>query len=178
MPYKTTNTNEPHRAEPVRIDLDDGRSLNIMGQIDRIDRIDASEGGGLVLRDYKTGKVPFDADGSLFKGGRQLQIPFYILAAQEMFPGEKVVDTFLDYVNAGRQLPFKPASATSATFRALLLRIADLMGRGVFMQEPSSCTFCDFAAVCGPPAVLEGRKRRRRVHDPLVRKVAELKQFA
>ena len=52
------------------------------------------------------------------------------------------------------------------------------MGHGVFMQEPSACTFCDFKSVCGPNPVLESRKRRRRVHDPLARKVAELKQFA
>jgi len=178
MPYRRSNTNEPHRDAPVEISLDDGRTLRISGQIDRIDRIDAGEGGGLVLRDYKTGKAPSDADASLFKGGRQLQIPFYILAAQEIFPGETVVEAFLDYVNAGRQVAFNPAKATSATFRALLLRIADLMGRGVFVQEPSACTFCDFTSVCGPTPILESRKRRRRLHDPLVRKVAELKQFS
>jgi RecB family exonuclease len=178
LPYRHAATNEPHRDLPVEIPLDDGSTLRISGQIDRIDRIDAADGGGLVLRDYKTGKVPIDHDASLFKGGRQLQIPFYILAAQEIFPGEKVVEAFLDYVNAGRQVAFSPAKATSATFRALLLRIADLMGHGVFMQEPSACTFCDFKSVCGPNPVLESRKRRRRLHDPLARKVAELKQFA
>ena len=178
MPYRRPDTNEPHRDEPVAIPLDDGTVLKISGQIDRIDRIDAADGGGLVLRDYKTGKAPTDSDASLFKGGRQLQIPFYILAAQEIFPGEKVVEAFLDYVNGGRPVAFPPAKATSATFRALLLRIADLMGHGVFMQEPSACTFCDFKSVCGPNPVLESRKRRRRMHDPLARKVAELKQFA
>lgn len=178
MPHRQAGTNEPHRERPVEIPLDDGRVLKISGQIDRIDRIEASEGGGLVLRDYKTGKAPTDNDASLFKGGRQLQIPFYILAAQEIFPGEKVVEAFLDYVNAGRQVAFQPEKATSATFRALLLRITDLMGHGVFMQEPSACTFCDFTAVCGPTQVLESRKRRRRIHDPLARRVAELKQFA
>lgn len=178
LPHRRSNTNEPHRDLPVEIALDDGRVLKISGQIDRIDRIDAADGGGLVLRDYKTGKAPTDNDASLFKGGRQLQIPFYILAAQEIFPGEKVVEAFLDYVNAGRQVAFSPAKATSATFRALLLRIAELMGHGVFMQEPSACTFCDFTAVCGPHPVLESRKRRRRLYDPLARKVAELKQFA
>jgi RecB family exonuclease len=178
LPHRRANTNEPHRDLPVEIDLDDGRVLRISGQIDRIDRIDPADGGGLVLRDYKTGKAPTDNDPSLFKGGRQLQIPFYILAAQEIFPGEKVVEAFLDYVNAGRQVAFSPAKATSATFRALLLRIAELMGHGVFMQEPSACTFCDFTAVCGPNPVLESRKRRRLLHDPLARKVAELKQFA
>jgi ATP-dependent helicase/nuclease subunit B len=178
MPHRRSNTNEPHRELPVEIALDDGGVLKISGQIDRIDRIDAADGGGLVLRDYKTGKAPLDSDGSLFKGGRQLQIPFYILAAQEIFPGERVIEAFLDYVNAGRQVAFSPAKATSATFRALLLRITDLMGHGVFMQEPSACTFCDFTAVCGPSPVLESRKRRRRIHDPLARKVSELKQFA
>ncbi len=177
MPYRRSNTNEPHRDLPVEIALDDGTVLKISGQIDRIDRIAAEDGGGLVLRDYKTGKAPLDNDASLFKGGRQLQIPFYILAAQEIFPGEKVVEAFLDYVNAGRQVAFSPEKATSATFRALLLRIADLMGHGVFMQEPSACTFCDFSSVCGPNPVLEGRKRRRRLHDPLARKVGDLKQF-
>ena len=177
MPHRRSNTNEPHRDLPVAIALDDGSVLKISGQIDRIDRIAAADGGGLVLRDYKTGKAPQDNDASLFKGGRQLQIPFYILAAQEIFPGEKVVEAFLDYVNAGRQVAFSPAKATSATFRALLLRIADLMGHGVFMQEPSACTFCDFSSVCGPNPVLESRKRRRRIHDPLARKVLDLKQF-
>lgn len=177
MPYRQSNTNEPHRDLPVEISLDNGSVLKISGQIDRIDRIEAADGGGLVLRDYKTGKAPSDNDASLFKGGRQLQIPFYILAAQEIFPGEKVVEAFLDFVNAGRQVAFNPAHATSATFRALLLRIADLIGHGVFMQEPSACTFCDFTSVCGPTPILESRKRRRRIHDPLARKVAELKQF-
>jgi RecB family exonuclease len=178
MPYRQSGTNEPHRDLPVEIPLDDGSVMRIAGQIDRIDRIDAAAGGGLVLRDYKTGKAPLDNDASLFKGGRQLQIPFYILAAQEMFPGEKVVEAFLDYVNAGRQVAFQPARATSATFRALLLQIADLIGHGVFMQEPAACTFCDFQAVCGPAPVLESRKRRRRSHDSLAKKVAGLKEFA
>ncbi len=178
LPYRRTNTNEPHRDAPVEIPLDDGSVLKISGQIDRIDRIDSAEGGGLVLRDYKTGKAPTDNDASLFKGGRQLQIPFYILAAQQIFPNEKVVEAFLDYVNAGRQVAFNPARATSATFKALLLRIVDLMGHGVFMQEPSACTFCDFTSVCGPTAVLESRRRRRRLFDPLARKVGELKDFA
>jgi len=178
LPYRRPDTREPHRDLPVEIPLDDGSMLRISGQIDRIDRVDAADGGGLVLRDYKTGKAPMDIDASLFKGGRQLQIPFYILAAQEIFPGEKVVEAFLDYVNAGRQVAFSPAKATSATFRALLLRIADLMGHGVFMQEPSACAFCDFKSVCGPNPVLESRKRRRRLYDPLARKVADLKQFA
>ena len=176
---KSVTLPEPSRFNPdapllTRADLEAYRSAGKPYPL----YIVAAEGGGLVLRDYKTGKAPIDSDASLFKGGRQLQIPFYILAAEEIFPGEKVVEAFLDYVNAGRQVAFNPLKATSATFKALLLRIADLMGQGVFMQEPSACTFCDFTAVCGPTAVLESRKRRRRLHDPLARRVVELKDFA
>ena len=74
MPYRRPDTKEPHRDEPVAIPSTTAAS-KISGQIDRIDRIDAADGGGLVLRDYKTGKAPTDSDASLFKGGRQLQIP-------------------------------------------------------------------------------------------------------
>ena len=161
---------------PVEIDLDDGSVLKISGQIDRIDRIDAAEGGGLVLRDYKTGKAPTDNDASLFKGGRQLQIPFYILAAQEIFPGEKVVEAFLDYVNAGRQVAstrrrrLPPHSAPCCSASPTSWATASSC------RSPSACTFCDFTSVCGPTPVLESRKRRRR-HDPLAQRVAGLKQF-
>jgi hypothetical protein len=63
------------------LDLGDGRTLRVSGQIDRIDeRADRT----LVLRDYKTGKAPKD-EGGIFRGGKQLQIPFYILAAASSF---------------------------------------------------------------------------------------------
>ena len=79
-------SNEPHDREPLAVDLGDGRVLRVMGQIDRIDE---REDGALVLRDYKTGRAPRD-DNQVFKGGRQLQIPFYVLAAQQLFPGRRV----------------------------------------------------------------------------------------
>ena len=68
----------PSRRSPFVIELGDGRTLRVSGKIDRIDR---REDGSLVLRDYKTGRAPKD-DGGTFRGGRQLQIPFYILAAR------------------------------------------------------------------------------------------------
>ena len=68
---------------------------------------------GLVLRDYKTGKAPKD-DGGVFRGGRQLQIPFYVLAAERLYPQERVVEAFLDYVDGGRQVAFDPAAAGSS----------------------------------------------------------------
>ena len=104
---------EPHSPDPLLIDLGDGRQLRVSGKIDRIDR---RADGTLVLRDYKTGKAPRD-DGGIFRGGKQLQIPFYILAAARLFPDHPVADAFLDYVDGGRQVAVDPAVVKSEDFR-------------------------------------------------------------
>ena len=145
---------EPHDPDPLEIDLGDGRFLRVSGRIDRIDR---RLEGGLVLRDYKTGRAPKD-DGGIYRGGRQLQIPFYVLAAEKLFPGEVVVDAFLDYVDGGRQVAFRPEHVTGPAFRGLLRDLIGLVARGVFVQEPSACDFCDFTVVCGPKGLLQRRQ--------------------
>ena len=150
---KPPDEEEPHDPEPLEIDLGDGRSLRVSGRIDRIDRRE----DGLVLRDYKTGRAPKD-DGGIFRGGKQLQIPFYVLAVSKLLPGERVVDAFLDYVDGGRQVAFRPDLAQGPEFRDLLRRLVDLVARGVFVQEPTACDFCDFTAVCGPKALLQRRQ--------------------
>jgi ATP-dependent helicase/nuclease subunit B len=145
---------EPHDPEPLEIDLGDGRVLMVSGRIDRIDR---RAEGGLVLRDYKTGRAPKD-DGGVFRGGKQLQIPFYVLAAAKLFPGERVESAFLDYVDGGRQVAFRPELVTGPKFKALLRELVDLVTKGVFVQEPTACDFCDFTVVCGPKGLLQRRQ--------------------
>jgi RecB family exonuclease len=145
---------EPHDPEPIEIPLDEDRALRVSGKIDRIDR----RKDGLVLRDYKTGRAPRD-DGRVFRGGRQLQIPFYILATEKILPEEKVQEAFLDYVDAGRQVAFSPSVARSDAFRDLLASLVDLIAGGVFVQEPAACEWCDFTAVCGPRGLLQRRQQ-------------------
>jgi ATP-dependent helicase/DNAse subunit B len=157
---RTPDGREPHDPEPLEIDLGDGRVLRVGGRIDRIDR---RAEGGLVLRDYKTGRAPRD-DGGVFRGGKQLQIPFYVLAAAKLFPGERVVHAFLDYVDGGRQVAFRPELVQGNEFKALLRDLVSLVGRGVFVQEPSACDFCDFTAVCGPKGLLQ-RRQAYKVRD-------------
>ncbi|HEY7924044.1 MAG TPA: PD-(D/E)XK nuclease family protein, partial [Vicinamibacteria bacterium] len=128
--------------------------LQVSGRIDRIDR---RTEGGLVLRDYKTGRAPRD-DGGVFRGGKQLQIPFYVLAAAKLFPGESVESAFLDYVDGGRQVAFRPELVTGPKFKALLRELVDLITKGVFVQEPTACDFCDFKVVCGPKGLLQRRQ--------------------
>ncbi len=106
-PARDRAEGEPHSVEPLAIDLGDGRTLQVSGKIDRIDK---KPDGTLVLRDYKTGRAPRD-DGGMFRGGRQLQIPFYLLAAERLFPGAVVTEAFLDYVDGGRQVSLDTARA-------------------------------------------------------------------
>ena len=152
------DANEPHDPEPLEIALGDGRVLRVSGRIDRIDR---RAEGGLVLRDYKTGRAPKD-DGGVFRGGKQLQIPFYVLAAAKLFPGESVEGAFLDYVDGGRRVAFRPELVTGPKFKALLRELVDLVAKGVFVQEPTACDFCDFTAVCGPKGLLQRRQLYKR----------------
>jgi RecB family exonuclease len=162
---------EPHRKEPLEIPLGDGRVLRVSGKIDRIDR---RSDGALVVRDYKTGRAPRD-EGGTFRGGQQLQMPFYVLATAEMFPGQRVAAAFLDYVDGGRRVSFDPETVTGEGFRALLRGVVDLIRQGVFVQEPAACTWCDYTAVCGPKPLIE-RRLRVKQPDAVLRRVLELRQ--
>ena len=163
---------EPHGRDPLQIDLGGGRTLRVSGQIDRIDK---RPDGTLVLRDYKTGKAPRDENG-LFRGAKQLQIPFYILAAAQLFPGHPVVEAFLDYVDGGRQVALDPASVQGEEFGQLLRGLVEAIADGLFVQEPTACTWCDYTAACGPAPLLE-RRRQYKIGDPRVQRVLKLRDI-
>ena len=86
----------------------------------------------------------------LFRGGQQLQMSFYLLAAERQFPGRTVADAFLDYVDGGRQVPLDPAALKGEKFRELLRGMVDAIASGTFVQEHTAADFCDYKAVCGP----------------------------
>src|SRR5262249_21684183 len=132
---------EPHHHEPLVVDLGEGRSLRLSGQIDRID---LRPDGTLVLRDYKTGRAPKD-DGSVFRGGRELQTPVDVPRTRMVSPDRVAAEAFLDYVNGGRPAPFAPASVAGETFRRLLGDITDAIAAGHFVQESSACVWCEFS---------------------------------
>ena len=163
---------EPHGREPLEIDLGDGRTLRVAGQIDRIDE---RPDGTLVLRDYKTGKAPRD-ENEIFRGAKQLQIPFYILAAAQLFPGRPVVEAFLDYVDGGRQVALDPASVRGEDFRRQLRGLVDAIADGLFVQEHTACTWCDYTAACGPAPLLE-RRRQYKIGDTRVQRVLRLREI-
>jgi RecB family exonuclease len=168
---KDPASDEPHSAEPLELDLGDGRTLRVSG---KIDRIDVKDDGTLVVRDYKTGRAPKD-DGGLFRGGRQLQIPFYVKASERLFPGRSVSEAFLDYVDGGRMVAFDPARATGEEFVAFLRSLTAAMASGLFLQDAAACRFCDFTRVCGPQPLIAGRQQWKK-RDPRAARLFRLKE--
>jgi RecB family exonuclease len=65
------------RGEPIVLATPAGE-LRLRGRIDRVDRIAFGEVDGLMVVDYKTGRLPTDAD---LAAGRNLQMPLYAAAA-------------------------------------------------------------------------------------------------
>lgn len=167
------NYREPWREEPVAVELLEGRALRISGRIDRIDR---NSDGSLALRDYKTGRAPGRDEGGVFRGGRQLQIPFYVLACRALFPRERVSEAFLDYVDGGRRVAFDPGLVEGASFRATLDGLVQAIAQGLFVQEPTACDYCDFTEVCGPKPLIAVR-RGYKINDPFVRRVLRLRDL-
>jgi ATP-dependent helicase/nuclease subunit B len=163
---------EAYLPEPLVVELGNGRALRVSG---KIDRIDGRPDGALVIRDYKTGRAPKN-DAGLFRGGRQLQIPFYVLAAARLFPDRTVAQAFLDYVDGGRRADFDLPSVTGEGFRSTLRQITTLIAQGTFVQEPSACEWCDFKSVCGPVRLIE-RRRSYKIGDRRVQAYLRLRDI-
>jgi ATP-dependent helicase/nuclease subunit B len=172
LPF-TSGTPEPHTPDPLEIELGEGRTLRVAGKIDRIDRL---PDGGLVLRDYKTGKAPTKDDGQLLRGGKQLQVPFYILAASKLFPDHPVVEAFLDYIDGGRRITIDPAIVQQPRFKAALDAFVRAIADGLFVPDPTACEHCDFKSVCGPQPLI-ARRLRYKLGDPRVQRYLRLRDL-
>ena len=150
---------------PVEVALGDGRSIRLRGAVDRID---ASDAGGLVVIDYKTGRSePYKRlgeapwaiyAGSGRKGGPKrealprLQLPLYAQAARRMGGGDVAVTAGYWFVTARenfRWLPLPLDESVEAEMRWTLAAICDGITGGVFPAyprprgHPSHCDYCD-----------------------------------
>ena len=156
-------TGEPHLAEPLAIDLGDGRTLRVSGKIDRIDRARRTARSCCATTRRAARRA---TTAGVFRGGRQLQIPFYVLAAARIFPEAPVVrglPRLRGRRAAGRVRPRRGARASRSGRSCATL--VDAIADGRFVQEPTACDWCDFKAVCGPQPLLELR-RRFKLGDP------------
>ncbi len=147
-------------APPVLVPLLGGR-IKLQG---RIDRVDETEAGELLVIDYKTGS-PGYYKGGPFDGGRRLQHYLYAIAVADMlkgkvarmeyrFPtaraaGDAVVAFNINDLAAGREL-----------ISALLDNVA--AGRFLPTADDRDCGFCDFRTCC------RAAQRKHGASSPLV----------
>ena len=146
------------RPEPVTLDTPDG-PVRLRGQIDRVDRLLDADPCGVMVIDYKTGRLATKND---VQAGRSLQLPIYAWAAGQLLnmpvyaaafhrigsgksksrhlmgglPGEKEkIDSFLDDLESSRNT---------------IGRIAREIGMGRFDLSPAAnCpSYCPHRMIC------------------------------
>ena len=92
-------TDPASAARPVTIDTPAGPVL-LRGRIDRVDRIGLGDLHGLLVVDYKTGRLPGKSD---IEEGRSLQLPLYSIAAGKLLGEEALGGAFHQIGGDGRQ---------------------------------------------------------------------------
>ena len=138
---------------PLRVETASGTAVSIRGRIDRLDRLDD---GGVQVIDYKTGSSSGKKKNSL-AGGRQLQLPLYLLAAAGMRGVRKGRARYLFVRDRKFQDQF--TLAEPAEWEDQLKGIIQLIVKGVGSGEffpaplPAPDRFCDeycaFRNACG-----------------------------
>ena len=139
--------------------------VRLRGKIDRIDLSD--DGRRARVLDYKTGRQPRGVHDDSLAGGETLQLPLYILAAQQLLPKVRVESAhYLYFTLRGgyRTITFTRAAldAQRAVLTGMLDTATDMIRRGVFGQyaTPEGCRHCDFRPICGN-GILKLYERKR-----------------
>ena len=152
----------PGDGQPVTIDLAGGRRLTFKGFADRVDLADD---GSAVVLDYKTGGARTYEDlteADPVARGTKLQLPIYGLAARSRFgPGPvRSQYWFISEKGAFRTIGYELTDEVVDQLHTTLEVMVDGIEEGVFPGRPGksqrdsfeNCRYCDFDAVCPPPA--------------------------
>jgi len=128
--------------------------VRLRGAMDRLDR--SADGGRARVLDYKTGKLPHGLKDDALAGGEALQLPLYLLAAEQLLPGVTIESAeYLYFTLRGgyRAIHFSRAAlnARRAELTGLLETAATMIRDGWFAQyaQKDLCPRCEFRAVCG-----------------------------
>jgi RecB family exonuclease len=156
------------RPDPVELEC----GIRLRGSIDLVER---SADGRVRVTDHKTGRERAK-EGAVVAGGASLQPVLYALAAEKLFPHDRVEGGRLSYCTVAGGfgevfVPLGPAARESAA------RVAEAVDHA--LAEPflpaapakGACRWCDYAVVCGPYEELR-TARKRRQHPQIERLVA------
>jgi RecB family exonuclease len=152
--------------------------VRLRGKIDRIDLSD--DGRRARVLDYKTGKQPRGVRDDALAGGETLQLPLYILAAQQLLPKVTVESaSYLYFTLRGGYHTIAFTRAALDAHRAVLAGIldtaADMIRHGVFAQfaTPEGCRHCEFRPICGNGILKLYERKREDAHMEAFRAIKE-----
>jgi len=152
---------------PLALALGESGTVTFRGSIDRID---ATEDGGIVVVDYKTGRgygfenIPEDDDavegGDLVDRGRKLQLVLYALAAREARRDDPPsrVEAYYWFVELGALRRGAPIGSAEEQrlLEVLDIEVSGIRG-GVFPANPGAwdsrghwehCRYCPYHRIC------------------------------
>ena len=147
--------------ERLRFDFAPGRSLMFKGYMDRVDV--APQPKRVRVTDYKGGRYVWQ-DEDEFKGGRNVQLAIYVLAAAAAYPKHEVTESRYYYVTAHGRFKTKHvdgSEAARATLKKVLTALDDTVARGAFAPVADDCGFCDYQAICGPHREPRAARKKR-----------------
>jgi RecB family exonuclease len=162
--------------EPFALDVG-GRTVRFKGRIDRVDLM--GEDGARVI-DYKTGRKRGSTNA--FKGGRFVQLPVYLLAADALLEGRNVARA--EYRFATQRGGFATVPFGRAALEERMDELKQIVGtvvtgieQGLFVPLGAAgnrCRNCRYAHVCGVNPELRFERKRE---DPAVAGLLELAEI-
>ena len=163
---------DPNRdAHSVGEPVDLAVGLKLRGAIDLIERTPA---GVLRVTDHKTGRHRAKA-GATIQGGELLQPVLYALAAQSLFPEQRVESGRLYYCTADGEfrdhvVPLDDRALEAAGLLSEIVSGAFEAGSFPALPREDACRWCDYRQVCGPD---EERRTRRKPPPVELRRLRE-----
>ena len=159
-----------------QVELDDGFTIKLRGQIDLI-AISLNRERARVL-DFKTGRTSYsDIDKDVTDAGRKLQLPIYSKAAFEILGGSTDIDAAYWFVFLSGADEFRPKNYVSfecATkeFRPVIATIMGGIRAGAFPARPGdsqsygevkswkNCEYCPYDTVCSSNRLIEWNRKK------------------
>jgi CRISPR/Cas system-associated exonuclease Cas4 (RecB family) len=148
--------------EPILLDC----GVRLRGAIDAIEE---SRTGSLRITDFKSGKDR-TKEGLVVGGGAVLQPVLYALAAEKLFPGQRVESGRLYYCTSAGEFSDTVVQLDARSRTAIGFvtdTVAQALESGFLPAAPSNkeaCEWCDYLPVCGQG---ELNRTRRKPKDRL-----------